>query len=119
MTNTNESGSQRSMEELIASLAQIEPPFSSLGTPFFVDTEQTREIVHHGVAAVPALQAALGSADPTIVMYAAYCLGLIGERSALPSLLNTRTHYQTREPKQENDFAVISAVKQAEDRLRS
>lgn len=113
----SKSGEQPSIDELIASFAWREPPFSSLGMPFLADTEATDAIVRMGEAAVPALEAALGDDDPKIAMYAAYCLGLIGNPSVLPALGRTRVRYEAREPKRSEDYAVIGAVSQAEERL--
>lgn len=117
MSESSNGEAARSTEELIASFAEHEPPFSSLGTPFLVDTEATDALVRKGAAAVPALEAALEDDDPKIVMYAAYCLGLIGDRPVLPALRRTRARYEARAPKQSEDYAVIGAVKRAEERL--
>lgn len=110
-------GAQRSIDQLIASFAEHQPSFSSLGTPFLVDTEATEKLVRMGDAAVPALEAALEHDNPKIVKYAAYCLGLIGIPSVLPALRRTRARYEASEPKRAEDYAVIGAVNQAEERL--
>lgn len=117
MSESSNGEAQRSIEELIASFAEHEPPFSSLGTPFLVDTEATDALVRIGGAAVPALEAALEDEDPKIAMYAAYSLGLIGDPSVLSALRRTRARYEAREPKQKGDYAVIGAVNRAEERL--
>ncbi|HSL00270.1 MAG TPA: HEAT repeat domain-containing protein [Rubrobacteraceae bacterium] len=118
MSGSSEGGAERrSIDQLIASFAEHEPPFSSLGTPFLVDTEETEALVRKGEAAVPALETALEDDDPSIVMYAAYCLGFIGDRSALPALRRTRARHEARAPMQAEDYAVISAISQAEERL--
>lgn len=111
-------GDARSLEELIAEFARHEPPMESLGTPFITDTDTTRAIVRRGSAAVPALKAALRDTNSRIVMYAAYCLGLIGDPTVQSALRETREGYQAREPKQGLDFAVISSTSQALARLR-
>ena len=101
------------IEQFISSFAEHQPPFSSLGTPFLVDTEATNALVAIGTAAVPALTAALAANNPKIAMYAAYCLGHIGDTSVLPALRQIVDHYAAKEPKEEYDFAVISAANQA------
>ena len=117
MSESSNGEAARSTDELIASFAEHEPPFSSLGMPFLVDTEATDALVRRRDAAVPALEAALEDDNPKIVMYAAYCLGLIGDRSVLPALRRARARNEAREPKQSEDYAVIGAVSQAEERL--
>jgi hypothetical protein len=117
MSESSNGEAGRSTDELIASFAEHEPPVSSMGTPFLVDTEATEVLVRKGEAAVPALEAALEDDDPRIVMYAAYCLGLIGDRSVLPALGRTRARFETCDPKRSEDYAVIGAVNQAEQRL--
>jgi hypothetical protein len=117
MSGSSEGRAQRSIDQLIASFAEHQPPFSSLGTPFLVDTEATDALVRMGGAAAPALEAALEDDNPKIVMYAAYCLGLMGDPSVLPSLRHTRARYEAREPKRAEDYAVIGAVSEAEERL--
>ena len=117
MGESSNGEAQRSIEELIASFAEHEPPFSSLGMPFLVDTEATDALVRMGDAAVPSLEAALEDDDPKITMYSAYCLGLIGNPSVLPALGRTLARYEAREPKQSQDYAVIGAVNRAEERL--
>jgi hypothetical protein len=107
----------RPVTELISELAAIEPPFSSLGMPFLADTEVTRELVSRGADAVPALTAALASPEPRIVLYAAYCLGLIGDRSVLPILRRIRERHEQRRPKLDTDFSIVGAIIQAEERL--
>ncbi|MCX7114206.1 MAG: hypothetical protein NTX45_29880 [Proteobacteria bacterium] len=84
-----------------------------------MDTETTDALIRMGAGVVPKLEAALVSDDPKIVMYVAYCLGLIGDDTALPTLQHTRAKYIDREPKQQYDFAVISAINKAEERLLS
>ncbi len=117
MSGASDGGAQRSIDQLIASFAEHEPPLSSLGTPFLVDTEATEALVRMGDVAAPALEAALEDDNPKTVMYAAYCLDLIGVPSVLPALRRTRARYEAREPKQAEDYAVIGAVNQAEERL--
>jgi HEAT repeat protein len=101
----------------IRALADQAPPFTSLGTPFLTDTEATRSLVNIGASAVPALVHALDHENAKVVMYAAYCLGLIGDRSAIPALRRVKEKYSRREPRTEYDFGVISAVNKAEERL--
>jgi hypothetical protein len=102
---------------LISSFAHHEPPFTSLGTPFLVDTETTQALVKIGKPALPALIEALDSQDPKIVMYAAYCIGQIGYSYVLPELRRTKHRFIAKEPKVEYDFGVISAINQAEDKM--
>lgn len=113
-----ESDKQDYIDKLIASFIQHEPPFSSLGTPFLVDTETTEALVRFGRAAIPALEAALESGNPKIVMYAAYCLGQIGDQTVLPSLQSVEERYANKEPKEKYDYSVLSAVGRAIERLQ-
>jgi HEAT repeat protein len=106
------------IKRLIAALADQEPPFSSLGTPFLVDTEVTDALVRRGKAAVPALTDALEHGEPKIAMYAAYCLGQIGDPATLPALAAARDKYLAREPKAEYDFGVVSAASRAIEQLQ-
>ncbi|SRR6266487_4845061 len=108
---------QEVIEKMINSFADHEPPFSSLGTPFLVDTEAIQTLVQMGEAAVPALVKALDTDNPKIVMYAAYCLGLIKDRSALQALQRAKQRLMASEPKREYDFGAISAISQAENNL--
>jgi HEAT repeat protein len=107
------------LDALIASFARLEPPFSSLGTPFLVDTEATNAVVALGSAALPKLGEALAGKDANIAMYAAYCLGLIGDPAALPALLRARERYASHEPKQAGDYAVLSGIDRAVERLQA
>jgi HEAT repeat protein len=100
------------IRRLIGALAAQQPAFSSLGTPFLVDTETTSALVALGAAAVPALTTALG-ADATTAMYAAYCLGQIGDRSALPALTQMRDSYAAKDPKAGDDYGALSAARRA------
>lgn len=114
---TSDEVNQKKIKELISSFADHEPPFTSLGTPFLADTEATQDLVQMGQAAVPELIKGLSSDNPKTVMYAAYCLGQIGDRSALPALRQGKERYMAHEPKREYDFGVISAIDQAEEKL--
>ncbi len=105
------------IKQLIDSFAEQEPPLWMQGTPLLADTEATESLVRMGRAAVPALVNALDAQNPKIVMYAAFCLGLIGDRSALPALERTKGKYVALEPKGEYSFGVISAVNRALDNL--
>lgn len=100
-----------SIERLIESLSREEPPFSSLGVPVLADTEATRAIVEYGQAALVPLQQALSSADPKIAMYAAYTLGLRGDRSSLPALRRALERQGAEE--EPIEFAVRSALARA------
>lgn len=108
---------QERIKELISSFADHEPPFTSLGTPLLADTEATQTLVKMGQAAVPELIEGLRAENPKIAMYVAYCLGQIGDRSALPALQQTREGYLAKEPKGEYDFGVVSVINQAEEQL--
>jgi HEAT repeat protein len=105
------------IEKWIEALVDLEPPFTSLGAPFLVDTEATQALVEMGEIAVPALVDALGNENSKVVMYAAYCLGLIGDPSVVPQLRRIQENFASREPRSEYDFGVIGAAKQAEQRL--
>jgi len=113
MENASQSNADARIKRLIESLAQHQPPFSSLGTPFLADTAATEALVSMGSTAVPALLEALASDNPKPAMYAAYCLGLIGDRTALPALRRTDGYYMAKEPKEEYDYGAISAVRRA------
>ncbi len=102
---------------LIRSFSDHEPPFSSLGTAFFVDTETTRRLVEFGAKAVSQLIEGLNAPDPKVAIYCAYCLRQIGDRAALPALREARERYLAHEPKGEYDFSVISAIGQSEEAL--
>lgn len=102
---------------LIRSFSGHEPPFSSLGTAFLVDTQTTQRLVEFGAKAVPQLLEGLNAHDPKTAMYSAYCLGQIGDRMVLPALRQARERYMAHEPKHEYDFTVISAIAQAEEAL--
>jgi HEAT repeat protein len=105
------------VQALISQLAQAEPPMQSLGTPLLADTETTRALVRIGQPAVAPLIAALDAADPKIATYAAYCLGLIGDRAAIAPLKRARARLETKQPKGPYDFGGLSAVDQALERL--
>jgi HEAT repeat protein len=109
---------QIEIEELIRLLNDQEPPFSSLGTPFLVDNEVTGALVKIGARGVPTFIKALQNKQPKIIMYVAYCLGQIGDSSAVSALHKTRQKYLTKEPKEELDFGVVSACTQAIERLQ-
>jgi HEAT repeat protein len=108
---------QEKIKKLISSFADHEPPFTSLGTPLLADTGATRGLVEMGQAAVPELIEGLSSDNPKIAMYAAYCLGQIGDQSALPALRRGKETYMAHEAKAQYDFGVISAMAQAEEKL--
>lgn len=110
-------GTQQTIAELIKAFADHEPPLSSLGAALLVDTETTQRLVRMGRVAVPKLIEALNGENPKIAMYSAYCLGQIGDRSALPALRQMKERYMAHEPKREFDFSVISAISQAEEKL--
>ncbi|HEX9990088.1 MAG TPA: hypothetical protein VGE45_16645 [Chloroflexia bacterium] len=118
MSKSSPKNRRNSIKRLIESLADQEPPFSSLGTPFLVDNEVTEVLVGMGQAAVPALVEALRGRQPKVAMYAAYCLGQMGDLSIVPALLATREKYLMKEPKEEYDFGVMSAVDRAIERLQ-
>lgn len=105
------------VKKLISSFAEHEPPLWNHGVPFLVDTLATQTLVQMGQEAVPGLIEGLDSENPKIAMYAAYCLGQIGDGSALPALRQARERYLAQEPKREYDFGVISAMDQAEEKL--
>ncbi len=105
------------IKRLIDSFADQEPPLWMQGTPLLADTEATESLVRMGRTAVPALVNALDAQNPKIVMYAAFCLGLIGDRAALPALERTKGTYAASEPKGEYSFGVISAVNRALENL--
>lgn len=102
---------------LIEALAEEEPAFFSLGTPVLADGDVTRALVADGQAAVPQLVRALEGDDSKIAMFAAYCLGQIGDRSAVPHLLSLRSRYTAKEPTSEFDLGAVSAATAALDRL--
>jgi len=105
------------IDRWIEALADIDPPFTSLGTPFLVDAEATQALVEMGEIAVPALVEALGNENAKVVMYAAYCLGSIGDRSVVPLLRRIQEDFAKRRPESEYGFGVIGAAKVAEQRL--
>ncbi|OYY68097.1 HEAT repeat domain-containing protein [Sphingomonas sp. 28-63-12] len=117
MSSGTDMPSAEDFERLIGALGAIDPPFSSLGTPFLVDTRETAALVQHGSLAVTALEAALSSANPTIAMYAAYCLGLIGDARAVPTLREALRRHRDNQPKTSSDFAIESAIAGALNRL--
>jgi HEAT repeat protein len=108
---------QETIKRLIDSFAGQEPPLWMQGTPLLADTEATESLVRMGHTAVPALVNALDAQNPKIVMYAAFCLGLIGDRSALAALERTKGEYAAIEPKGQYGFGVISTVNRALDNL--
>ena len=105
------------IERLIRSFADHEPVFGNLGTAFPIDSEATEALVQMGSRAVPALVKSLDSENPKIILYAAYCLGQIGDPSALTALRQTAERHSSKEPKGEFDFAVVSAASRAIDSL--
>lgn len=117
MTNSSPELNRETIKKLICSFADYEPLFASLGTPFLVDTQATEALVQMGITAVPALLKALDAENSKIVMYAAYCLGQIGDRSVLQKLQQTKEKFRVKEPKNEYDFAVIGAINQAEEKF--
>lgn len=108
---------QDSIQKLIDSFAEHEPPFSSLGTPFLADTEATQALVEMGSDAIPALVKSLDDSNSKVAMYAAYVLGQMDDPSVLPALRQTKARYEAKEPKEEYDFGVISSAGRAIDRL--
>jgi hypothetical protein len=102
---------------LVQSFALDEPPVISLGTPLVTDTERTSALVAKGSAAVPALVQGLASEDAKVVMYSAYCLGLIGDRKSIGRLNDIRSMYLAKEPKGPYDYGVVSAANAALARL--
>jgi HEAT repeat protein len=102
---------------LIQTLAEEEPAFFSLGTPVLVDGDATRALVADGRDAVPQLIRALEADDPKVAMYAAYCLGQIGDPSAAPHLRSLSSRYAAKEPASEYDTGVASVATAAADRL--
>jgi HEAT repeat protein len=105
------------LEELIASFADNEPAFWSLGTPVIGDTASTDAVVRMGVRAVPALRAALRNGNPKIVVYAAYSLGRIGDADSLPLLHRVLEEFDSKSQKSSYDFAAIEVISQATKRL--
>lgn len=117
MADKPDQTNHESIERLINSFADHEPPFFSLGTPFLVDTETTQALVRMGAAAIPALTRALKADNAKIAAYAAYCLGQMGDSSVLVALEQAREKYLTKEPKREYDYGVISAANRAIESL--
>jgi len=118
MPEPSQGDQQNKIGRLIDSLADQEPLFFSLGTPIVTDNEVTDDLIAWGKAAIPALTAALEHGEPKIAMYAAYCLGQIGDSAALPALEATREKYLAKEPKAEYDFGVVSASNRAIEQLQ-
>src|SRR5688572_27147269 len=98
----------RQIMRMIESFAGIEPPFSSLGAPFLADTEETNAVVACGEAALMPLLAALGSDNPKVVMYAAYCLGTVGDDGARESLHRLVQAQERKKAKGPWDYAILS-----------
>lgn len=105
------------LRRLIGELASLEPAMYSLGTPLLTDTPTTDTLVACGARALLALEGALSAGEPRTAMYAAYCLGLIGDAAALPALRAALSRYATKLPKEAFDFGVVSAAQKAIERL--
>ncbi len=89
----------------------------SLGTPLLADTPTTDALVGCGSQALGILEVALSDGEPRVAMYAAYCLGRIGDPRAVATLSAVLTRYKQKVPRQPFDFGVISAATQAIQRL--
>lgn len=104
------------LRQLIGALALIEPVIS-LGTPLLTDTPTTDALVACGARALPSLEAALAQGEARVAMYAAHCLGRIGDPAPLATLQATLQRYVGKLPKEAFDFGVIAAARQAVTRL--
>ncbi|HEU0083723.1 MAG TPA: hypothetical protein VFQ87_12705 [Bradyrhizobium sp.] len=105
-----------SVKKLIESFAGA-PLVSSLGTLTPIDTDAVQTLLKMGKEVAPSLVAALSADTPAIVIYAAYCLGQIGDTSVLPRLQEVQEAYLARNPKSEFDFSVANAVRRAIESL--
>lgn len=105
------------IQRLIDALESLEPAMHSLGTPLLADTPTTDALVACGSSARGALEAVLVEGTPHAAMYAAHCLGRIGDAAALPALEAAVARYVAKTPKEGDDFGVISAGRQAIERL--
>ncbi len=116
MDEAHHSHDEASVKRLIDSFENA-PLVGSLGTLSPIDIEATQSLVKMGKDAVPELAAALGADKPTIVIYAAYCLGQIGETSVLPRLKQVQDVYSAKEPKGAFDFSVANTARRAIESL--
>lgn len=84
------------IEELIAAFGKMEGGSMMHMTLITHDTDETRELVGMGAAAVPQLIEALEDDNKHVRRHAAYCLGKIGDERALEPLLECCREEQRR-----------------------
>ena len=110
---------QSDIRQLISDFTHFSPSIFELGTPIVSGTEATRKVIQFKSAAVSLLLESLKSQNPKIVMYSAYCLGEIGDLSALQALGQTCEKFMNKKRKTVGDYAIISATVLALDKLKS
>lgn len=103
----------RIVRDLIARGELEEAPFTSLGTPYVGLDAFTREIIHLGNAAVEPLIELLPKVSARGAASAAYCLGKLGEPSAIPVLKETLAQYEAKPVKTPDDYAFIGNARTA------
>jgi len=108
-----------SIRQLIESFRNLEPAFSSLGAPFLVDADETRAVIECGSRALEPLLDALASDHPKIVMYAAYCLGAIGNGDTLEPLDRLVLAQESKLEKGPYDQAALNAAAHAAAAIRA
>jgi hypothetical protein len=110
---------QSYIRQLISYFTNSSPSIFELGTPIVSGTEATRKVIQFKSAAVPLLLESLKSQNQKIVMYSAYCLGEIGDWSALQAIEQTYEKFMNKKRKTADDYAIISATVLALDKLKT
>jgi len=110
---------KKNLDLLLGSLERTQPMFYSHGTPVLAENDEAvRQLVEMGAEIVPDLVRRIqGDIPKATAAYAAMVLGRLGDVRAVGPLSNLRDRYQTREPKDEWDFAVIGQCNIALSRL--
>lgn len=109
----------KTVDSLLKLIEETEPVFYSLGTPELAENNEAMgQLVGMGAEVVPQLVERIqGNASKKTAAYAAMALGLLGDARAVEPLLGLRLRYQSHEPKDEWDYAVIGQCQVALSRL--
>ncbi len=105
------------VRKLIAQCERVEPPFTSLGTPYVGLDKESQKVIDLGTDAVPYLCELIPSATPHAAAYIAFCLGQLGDSRAIPMLKETLDRFEKKKDKGPFDYAFIGNAREALQRI--
>ena len=106
------------VRKLILNCESEEPVFSSLGTPYIGENRTTRKIIAMGSSVVPQLSELLSTSSSKVAACIAYCLGRIGDKSAINELEKTLKTYEEKNQKSAFEYSFIDNATRAIELLK-